>query len=189
MILYNYIKPSLLDGEYRMHVETDVTLNGAPQVLESQDAFFNVEGPRFSLSPSEVAGVFPPRNGHGAFDSALPHIVLGRRTLPWERVLGQAFTASADGTPFPWLALVVFEEGEYQITHQSGAGRCGAAGCVQPAGPSAKYSLRCRGGQWGVAPRHSSHARRIAASHSRSPGECAGPRTCRREIPTVSSPW
>ncbi len=115
MILYNYIKPSLLDGEYRMHVETDVTLSGAPQVLEAKDAFFNVEGPRFSLSPSEVAGVFPPRNGHGRFDSALPHIVLGRRTLPWERVLGQAFTASADGTPFPWLALVVFEEGEYQI--------------------------------------------------------------------------
>jgi hypothetical protein len=115
MILYDYIKPSLLDGEYQMHVETDVSLSNAPQPLEGRDAFFNVEGPRFALLPTEVSGVFPPRNGHGVFDGALPHIALGRRTLPWERVLGQSFTASADGTPFPWLALVLFEEGEYQI--------------------------------------------------------------------------
>jgi len=115
MILYDYIKPPLPDGEYQMHVETDVTIAGSPQPLESRDAFFDVEGPRFAMSPSEVASVFPPRNGHGAFDSALAHVALGRRTLPWERELGQAFVASTDGTPFPWLALVVFEEGEYEI--------------------------------------------------------------------------
>jgi hypothetical protein len=115
MILYDYIKPSLLDGEYRMHVETDVNLSNAPQPLEARDAFFNVEGPRFALLPTEVSAVFPPRNGHGVFDGDLPHIALGRRTLPWERVLGQSFTASADGTPYPWLALVLFEEGEYEL--------------------------------------------------------------------------
>src|SRR5215475_8119560 len=90
MILYDYIKPPLLDGQYQMHVETDVILpklSKDPQALSAKDAFFNVEGPRFSLLPTEVASVVPPRNSHGAFDSALPHIALGRRTLPWERAL------------------------------------------------------------------------------------------------------
>jgi hypothetical protein len=115
MILYDYIKPPLLDGEYQMHVETDVKVGNNPQPLEARDAFFNVQGPRFALLPSEVSGHFPPPNAHGAFDSALAHIALGRRTLPWERALGQAWIASDDKTPYPWLALVVFEEGEYEI--------------------------------------------------------------------------
>src|SRR6266487_5088440 len=79
--------------------------------------FFDVEGPRFSLSPSEVAGVFPPRSGHGPFDSALPHIALGRRTLPWERALGDAYTAGGDETPYPFLALVLLEQSECTILH------------------------------------------------------------------------
>lgn len=115
MILYDYIRPPLLDGEYRMHLAAEVTMKGNAQPLDSRDAFFNVEGPRFALSPSEVSGVFPPRNGHGAFSSALPHMALGRRTLPWERALGDAYTAGPDQAPYPWLALVVFQEGECEI--------------------------------------------------------------------------
>jgi hypothetical protein len=115
MILYDYIRPPLLDGEYRLTVDTQVTIGGTDQPLDGQDFFFNVEGPRFSLAPSEVAGVFPPRNGHGAFDSALPHVALGRRTLPWERPLGDAYTAAPGQTPFPFLALVLFESSECEI--------------------------------------------------------------------------
>lgn len=118
MILYDYIKPPLLDGQYQMHVETDVVIpkiSNDPQPLNARDAFFNIEGPRFSLLPTEVASVVPPRNSHGAFDSALPHIALGRRTLPWERALAQTLVQSSDGTPYPWLALVLFQEGEYTL--------------------------------------------------------------------------
>jgi len=115
MILYDYIRPPLLDGEYRLRVDTEVTIGSNDQPLDGQDFFFDVEGPRFALAPSEVAGVFPPRNGHGSFDSALPHIALGRRTLPWERALGDAYTAGSDETPFPWLALVLLETDECTI--------------------------------------------------------------------------
>ncbi len=115
MILYDYIRPPLLGGEYRLRVDTDVKIGVNDQPLDGQDCFFNVEGPRFSLAPSEVAGVFPPRNGHGSFDSALPHVALGRRTLPWERALGDAYTAGPDETPFPWLALVLLETEECTI--------------------------------------------------------------------------
>ncbi|HWD83038.1 MAG TPA: hypothetical protein VG497_29260, partial [Kribbella sp.] len=115
MILYDYIRPPLTAGEYRMRVATDVAIEGTPQPLPGQDFFFDVEGPRFALAPTEVAGVFPPRNGHGPFDSALPHVALGRRTLPWERPLGDAYTAGADETPYPFLALVLFEQSECTI--------------------------------------------------------------------------
>jgi len=116
MILYDYIRPPLLAGEYRMRVETDVTITPqttpVAQPLPGQDFFFDVEGPRFTLAPTEVAGVFPPRGGHGPFDSAIPHIALGRRTLPWERPLGDAYTAGPDETPYPFLALALFEASE-----------------------------------------------------------------------------
>src|ERR1700675_3684936 len=115
MILYDYIIPPLLTGEYRLRVDTQVTIGGAAQPLDGQDFFFNVEGPRFSLAPSEVAGVFPPRNGHAEFDSALPHVALGRRTLPWERPLGDAYTAAPGQTPFPFLALVLFESSACEV--------------------------------------------------------------------------
>lgn len=117
MILYDYIRPPLLDGQYRMRVGTEVAIDGTGQALDGQDFYFDVEGPRFSLAPSEVAGVFPPRNGHGPFDSVIPHVALGRRTLPWERSLAAAYAVGPDQTPYPFLALALFEQSECQIVH------------------------------------------------------------------------
>lgn len=123
MVLFDYIRPPLLAGEYRMEVKTEVALKQPPSTtfedtgLPAKDAYFNIEGPRFSLAPNEVAAVFPPPNGHGAFHGALPHVALGRRTLPWERALGDDYTAAPGETPYPWLALVLFEEGEYELKH------------------------------------------------------------------------
>jgi len=112
MIVYDDIQPPLLAGEYRMSVSTDVSMPGIATPLPGQDFFFDVEGPRFALAPSEVAAVFPPPGGHGPFDSGLPHVALGRRTLPWERPLGDAYTVASDQTPYPFLALVLFEDSE-----------------------------------------------------------------------------
>lgn len=117
MILYDDIQPPLLAGEYRMSVSTDVSVPGIGTPLPGQDFFFDVEGPRFALAPSEVAAVFPPPGGHGPFDSALPHVALGRRTLPWERPLGDAYTVAGDETPYPFLALVLFEDSECTLLH------------------------------------------------------------------------
>ena len=117
MILYDDIQPPLLAGEYRMSVSTDVSVPGIGTPLPGQDFFFDVEGPRFTLAPSEVAAVFPPPGGHGPFDSALPHVALGRRTLPWERPLGDAYTVAGDETPYPFLALVLFEDSECTLLH------------------------------------------------------------------------
>ena len=125
MYLYDNITPPLLDGSYRFNVSTDTTIDGADQNLPGATSYFNVEGPRFTLSPPLVAGVFPPRNGHGSFQENVPHIALARRTLPWERgldpsgLIGVPSRKPGDSQPpvgpAPWLGLLLFEEGEYTI--------------------------------------------------------------------------
>src|SRR5689334_18170351 len=117
MILYDYIRPPLLAGDYRARVSTGGSVPSVGTPLPGQDFHFAVEGPRFALAQTEVAGVFPPRNGHGPFDSALPHVALGRRTLPWERALGDAYTVTGDQTPYPFLALLLLEESEGTVLH------------------------------------------------------------------------
>jgi hypothetical protein len=121
MRLHDYILPPLAAGKYRLQVETQVRVDGAAQPLADQQAYFNIDGPRFVLAPNEVSGVFPPRNGHGPFDEAIPHLALGRRTLPWERPFAAARITvdntplNANGTPIPWMALLVFEDAECTV--------------------------------------------------------------------------
>ncbi len=129
MYLYDNITPPLLDNSYQLSAVTNVSFDGAQQPLTPNTGFFNIEGPRFSLAATEVAGVFPPPNGHGGFDESVPHVVLLRRTLPWERALtshpsligtpkrAEGDPPAPDG-PAPWLALLLFAEGEYTL-HQN----------------------------------------------------------------------
>lgn len=127
MILYDVILPPLLANPYRMTVRTDVKFKSteAPQDLAGKQAYFNIEAPRFTLPATEVGGVFPPRNGHGPFSESIPHIAFYRRTLPWERqlesgnLIGNPTSHTGDPPPPqgppPWMALLVFEEGEYTL--------------------------------------------------------------------------
>ncbi|WP_217591180.1 hypothetical protein [Burkholderia sp. GbtcB21] len=121
MLLHDYILPPLYDGQYRLDVSTGVTVGGGDKPLDHRIAYFNVEGPRFTLAAPEVSGMFPPKNGHGPFDEAIPHVALGRRTLPWERPFSAARASvdgtpvNAGGTPIPWMALLIFEDGECTI--------------------------------------------------------------------------
>lgn len=122
MYLYNDITPPLLDGSYRVTVGTDVAVDGEPSHIPPITRHFNVEGPRFTLAPTEVAMVHPPRNGHGEFDDSVPQIALYRRTLPWERPLDEHKKINVPltedlgiGGATPWVALLLFQEGEYEI--------------------------------------------------------------------------
>jgi hypothetical protein len=125
MYLFDSITPPLYDGSYRVTAETDVSVAGSPPTFQDQ-RYFNIVGPRFSVPQGMVAGCFPPNNSHGAFDETLPHIVLSRRTLPWERKLYATDPlptpkTSPDDPPAldlertPWVALLLFEEGEYTL--------------------------------------------------------------------------
>jgi hypothetical protein len=126
MYLFDYARPPLTPDLYRMEVKTDVSFDGESHPLQD-DRYFEVVGPRFALDPTDVAGVFPPRNGHGPFMNSLAHIAIKRRTLPWERSLdkGDPIDDPSDGEvlpgidskpyPTPWLALLIFEEDEYDL--------------------------------------------------------------------------
>lgn len=140
MYLFDCVTPPLVDGSYRIDAVTNVAYDGQQAPLSSNSGYFDIEGPRFTLPATDVAAVYPPRNGHGGFDEYIPQIVISRRTLPWERRLTS--DPSAIGTPTrdqwtpqpnpfpqvpnepqewgpaPWLALLVFQEGEYTL-HQN----------------------------------------------------------------------
>ncbi len=140
MYLYDDVTPPLVDGSYRLDVVTNVTYGGQQAPLTNNSGYFNIEGPRFTLPATDVAAVYPPNNGHGGFDENIPQIVIARRTLPWERRLTSdpslIGTPTRDqwtpqpnpfppvpGTPqeygpAPWLALLLFQEGEYTL-HQN----------------------------------------------------------------------
>src|SRR5882762_6560245 len=102
MILYDCVEVPLDDGSYRLTVETSVTRDTDPNFAPpafSQEHFFDVVGPRFTIPQAMIAGVVPPRNSHGSFDDTLPHIVLARRALPWERKIAPDDLMPIPSTP------------------------------------------------------------------------------------------
>lgn len=120
---YDRYRPRIAPGVYTIQVSQGVnepedgSLDkpglplSAPYVAEQQ---FTVLGPRFRLDPSDVYSVYPPSNALGDYSDSLPHIVLSKRTLPWERTLGENTASTsppADDSP-PWIALLLFDDDE-----------------------------------------------------------------------------
>jgi hypothetical protein len=58
------------------------------------------------LEAAQIASCHPTPSAKGAYADRLPHVVLSRRTLPWER--------SGPGN-IPWLALLLVAEGEGEL--------------------------------------------------------------------------
>jgi hypothetical protein len=130
MYLYDAMTPPLLAGDYALTATAEARLGGSQGTQTVADArYFSVDAPRFTMPPGEVVATYPPRNGHGPFHDSLPQVVLGRRTLPWERVLDstgrlgsptrpQSLPAPQPAGAVPWLALLLFEESECTLLQQ-----------------------------------------------------------------------
>lgn len=101
-----YHKPGLSAGKYTLEASLDFSISSSvtQETFQASTLQFEVSGPRFSLSPSEVQAVFPPRDSQGEFDNVFPHIEINRSTLPWER--------SAGKEDIPWLCLILLQEDE-----------------------------------------------------------------------------
>ncbi|MCD0453313.1 hypothetical protein LO762_29640 [Actinocorallia sp. API 0066] len=105
-------RPVLPPGDYTIGV-TQAVADVAPStrvgagVSFATSRTFRVAGERFALPPGMIRSVFPPDGGLGEHSDTLPHVVLDRPTLPWERA-GTAPSATAP----PWLALLVFDGDE-----------------------------------------------------------------------------
>ncbi|WP_322922691.1 hypothetical protein [Paenibacillus campi] len=96
-------EPSLKAGTYEIQMEPVTTIDCQ---LASEIVEFTVATERFHLPPNQVYSVYPPREAVGNYERCLPHIVLHRRTLPWEKRLLPHYPH------MPWVALLVFDEAE-----------------------------------------------------------------------------
>ncbi|HEX8174270.1 MAG TPA: hypothetical protein VF543_04015 [Pyrinomonadaceae bacterium] len=114
---YDHYLPPLEAGDYVISVQQTVNSTSlAPdgKAITNQKfpdgpaltQAFTVVAPRFALDPADINSVFPPAAGIGTYDQNLPHIVLTKRNLAWERYL-----VTGDRTT-PWMALLLFSPGE-----------------------------------------------------------------------------
>lgn len=118
---YDNFKPTLEAGRYTATLQQSIELGEDPDDQNFTDVrIFEVAAPRWRLGPQDVHAVYPPPHSDADYSQTLPHIVLRRRSTPWERTLGDATIATtgpAGGEvtksyPRPWLALLLLTAGE-----------------------------------------------------------------------------
>lgn len=109
VIFYAECKPPLPAGDYALTLDQSVQVGAESHPLAPVRQTFRIEGPRFWIDPADVHSVSPPHQGDGPFDLRFPHIVLCRRTLPWERDPNGSTAGRS-----PWLALLVLTDEEYR---------------------------------------------------------------------------
>ena len=104
-----YHRPALESGEYNISVSQTLIIDHETKLEPStttKTKTFYVAGERFHILPEHIHSAFPPAHSLGDHSNVLPHLMLARTTLPWER-------ESISGDPdTPWLALLVIHENE-----------------------------------------------------------------------------
>jgi len=103
--------PPMSPGNYSVKLTQQVEQKGGNQLANYQaKTEFVVQGARFRLDPQDIESVFPPPGSLGEHSNCLPHVVLKRSTLPWERS-SRRKAGHGDRHP-PWLALLLFDESD-----------------------------------------------------------------------------
>lgn len=129
--LYPHLDPPLAAGTYRFTASQPLTgtgpdgedLDADDLGVQSERLHVEITSPRYLLAPDQVLSTFPPAQSQGAWGSRLPQVVIKRRTLPWERDVAEDSTT-------PWLALVVFTQGEAEIRSAQPVAECVTPGLV-----------------------------------------------------------
>lgn len=104
-----YHQPALPDGSYEIVLTQTLKTTDSSKIPESVFSAtrrFVVAGERCGLDADAIVGVFPPEGSLGDHAQVLPHVLLKRSTLPWER------SADASGERLPWLALLLLDGDE-----------------------------------------------------------------------------
>lgn len=116
-------QPGLASGRYLIDVTQSLAAPGVSEASSFRATrHFEVAGERFVLKDGDVVAVFPPAGSLGDHANVLPHVVLRRSTLPWERRAVPADATETDPerlaakSSIPWLALLVFTDGELAAT-------------------------------------------------------------------------
>jgi len=101
---FDDFEPGLKDGTY--HVEVTHTVDAKNARIAPLTQKFVVQGPRFAIDENDIHSRFPPNGATSSFDNILPHLIMKKRLLPWERDV----PGLSDNVP--WLAVLVFQQGE-----------------------------------------------------------------------------
>lgn len=105
---------------------------------------FSVLPERFELQPATIHAVFPPAASRGDFQADLPHLVLTRSTLPWERTALRG-GKNPDSDP-PWLAVLLFHQDEVKDVKASTV-KLSSIGESPPGSAVSFPALRAESGQ------------------------------------------
>ncbi|WP_067474248.1 hypothetical protein [Actinomadura hibisca] len=118
---YDGVAPGLRDDTYRVRVTTTVEHSATadhagaqPLEVFTEDRWVRVAGAKYRLDPGEILSVYPPPDSAGPYTTTLGHVVLRRRTLPWEK-------AVAPSTSTPWLALLLLDVNEATVNRNAAA--------------------------------------------------------------------
>jgi len=118
--LRDHHRPPVRSGDYTLTIAQSIITQGALRDSKTVTQKFSVHGPRFALSPQDVIAVHPPSGSLGDYSATLPHALLARSTLPWERSPdGVKREADVPDLP-PWLVLLLVRENEEKYV--AGAG-------------------------------------------------------------------
>lgn len=115
--------PMIGSGEYILSAQVDGDVLGKSDCVEER---FYIDGPRFRLREEDIVSVYPGSGMKGSFGDSFAHVILGRRTLPWERSIEPEkkgrFYAEKDEAPTgepAWLYVLLLRGAEI-VTLSSG---------------------------------------------------------------------
>jgi len=100
-----YHRPLLKAGDYTLTLRQTIY-----DIDTASVGRFSVQGERYGLAQADIHAVYPPPGADGPWESILPHVVLERSTLPWER--SPSGDSEEDALSPSWLALLLFFEDE-----------------------------------------------------------------------------
>ncbi|AUX30846.1 MULTISPECIES: hypothetical protein [Sorangium] len=101
-------QPALESGTYKIEIQQIVQSPKIPQQTYPKHLSFAVLGERFGpLGPEDIVAMFPPPGSVGEHANVLPHVTLGRSTLPWERLPG---LVDEDRS---WMALLLLRASDF----------------------------------------------------------------------------
>jgi hypothetical protein len=106
--------PALPANSYQIVVKHSV--QGQPSVpAYSVTQDFIVQAPEFFIDTTIVQNCQPPDGNTDVYGQRLPFVVLSDPALPWERSLVPDGGPPDPAHPTPWMALVIFAEGEISL--------------------------------------------------------------------------
>lgn len=106
IVLADAYIPALSHGRYTISVRQELSEGAKIEIgkIRQEKFVFTCEAGGLTLDGDEIYSVYPPKDSYGLFEMVIPHLILKKRTLPWE------YGMAIDGVP--WLVLLLFSEEE-----------------------------------------------------------------------------